>query len=256
MSSSKSPVRALTTQESNSMQAELEHEKDRLKLLLDMTNTLVSNLELRDLLRAISASIRQDMHCDSVGVWLPDSERRQLRQLAQDFPESKEFVTEDLLHPIEGSEVGTVFKTGKPFVLRTQADVTSEWGTSAVRAEFFKSGYVLPLISRNRTLGVLGLCSRVEHAFSPEDVDFLMRAAGQVAIAVENALAYREIPFFPFRRGCRGPRAKLGPAILPRMLPTTKCPRVATDAECRHIQLAGLMARAESHRTAGFTRSG
>ncbi len=68
MSSSKSPVRALTTQESNSMQAELEHEKDRLKLLLDVTNTLVSNLELRDLLRAISASIRQDMHCDSVGV--------------------------------------------------------------------------------------------------------------------------------------------------------------------------------------------
>ena len=68
MSSSQSPVRALTTQESNSMQAELEHEKDRLKLLLDMTNTLVSNLELRDLLRAISASIRQDMHCDSVGV--------------------------------------------------------------------------------------------------------------------------------------------------------------------------------------------
>jgi len=175
------------------MQAELEHEKDRLKLLLDMTNTLVSNLELRDLLRAISASIRQDMHCDSVGVWLPDPDRCQLRQLAQDFPESKGFVTEDLLHPIEGSEVGTVFKTGKPFVLRTQADVTSEWGTSAVRAEFFKSGCVLPLISRNRTLGVLGLCSRVEHAFSPEDVDFLMRAAGQVAIAVENALAYREI---------------------------------------------------------------
>ena len=54
------------------MPAELEHEKDRLKLLLDMTNALVSNLEPRDLLRAISASIRQDMHCDVVGVWLPD----------------------------------------------------------------------------------------------------------------------------------------------------------------------------------------
>ena len=34
---------------------------------------LVSNLEPRDLLRAISASIRQDMHCDVVGVWLPDA---------------------------------------------------------------------------------------------------------------------------------------------------------------------------------------
>ena len=185
--------KALSTQESHRMQAELEHEKDRLKLLLDMTNTLVSNLEPRDLLRAISASIRQDMHCDSVGVWLPDSERRQLRQLALDFPESRGFLSEDLSHPIEGTELGSVFKTGKPFVVRTQADVTSEWGISAVRAEAFESGCCLPLISRNRTLGVLGLGSRVENSFSPDDVDFLMRVAGQVAIAVENALAYREI---------------------------------------------------------------
>jgi len=135
---------ALSTQESHRMQAELEHEKDRLKLLLDMTNTLVSNLEPRDLLRAISASIRQDMHCDSVGVWLPDSERRQLRQLALDFPESRGFLSEDLSHPIEGTELGSVFKTGKPFVVSTQADVTSEWGISAVRAEAFESGCCLP----------------------------------------------------------------------------------------------------------------
>ena len=175
------------------MQAELVHEKDRLKLLLDMTNTLVSNLEPRDLLRAISASIRQDMHCDSVGVWLPDSDQRQLRQLAQDFPESKGFSKEGMLHPVEGTELGSVFQTGKPLVLRTQADVTSEWGTSAVRAEAFESGCALPLISRNRTLGVLTLGSRVESSFNPEDVDFLLRAAGQVAIAVENALAYGEI---------------------------------------------------------------
>ena len=52
---------------------------------------------------------------------------------------------------------------------------------------------VLPLISRNRTLGVLTLASRVENSFSPEDVDFLVRVAGQVAIAIENALAYNEI---------------------------------------------------------------
>src|SRR5438445_12951697 len=60
-------------------------------------------------------------------------------------------------------------------------------------AEDLYSGCTLPLIRRNRTLGVLALGSRVENSFSPEDVDFLMQAAGQVAIAVENALAYREI---------------------------------------------------------------
>lgn len=64
------------SQESRGLQAELEHEKDRLKLFLDMMNTLVSNLELRDFLRAISASIRKVVHCDVVGAWLPDSVSR------------------------------------------------------------------------------------------------------------------------------------------------------------------------------------
>src|SRR5712671_4056828 len=198
MSSSQSAVMALTTQESNNVQAGnveagLEREKDRLKLLLDMTNTLVLNLGLRDLLRAISASIRQDMNCDSVGVWLPCPERLQLRQLAMDFPEGKGFSKEDVRLPVEGSELGTVFKTGKPFVIRTSADVTSQWAITALQAESIKSGCALPLISRNRTLGVLTLGSRVENTFSTEDVDFLGRVAGQVAIAIENALAYREI---------------------------------------------------------------
>src|ERR1700681_699703 len=106
MSSLQSPVKTLTRRESNSMLAELVREKERLKLLLDVTNTLVSNLEPRNLLRAISASIRQDMHCDSVGVWLPDSECRQLRQLAQDFPQSNGFSKEDVQQPIEGTELG------------------------------------------------------------------------------------------------------------------------------------------------------
>src|SRR5947209_5952076 len=110
-----------------------------------------------------------------------------------DFPESKGFVAEDLLLHVEGSEIGCVFKTGKPFVAGTKADITREWSAPMARAEGFESGCALPLISRNRTLGILTLCSRVENSFSPEDVDFLMQAAGQVAIAVENALAYREI---------------------------------------------------------------
>jgi formate hydrogenlyase transcriptional activator len=141
-------VHPFDSQESPAARLDLQHESDRLKLLLDMTNTLVSNLKPRDLLRAISASIRQDMHCDSVGVWLPDSERRQLRQCAMDFPESKGFVKEDMLRPAEGTEIGNVLKTGKAFVLRTKADVFSEWATSAVQAESIESACALPLISR------------------------------------------------------------------------------------------------------------
>ena len=168
-------------------------ESERLKLLLDLTNTLVSNLESRDLLRMVSATIRQVMHCDTVGVWLPDSEHLHLRQLAMDFPESKGFITEDLLQPIDDSVIGGVFKSGKPLILGAMSEQMDPEESPEARAEALESGCALPLLSRGRTVGVLTLASRVANSFSPEDVDFLMRAAGQVAIAVENSLAYREI---------------------------------------------------------------
>src|SRR6202790_2822221 len=184
---------SLDSQESRSARQELERESDRLKLLLDMTTTLVSTLDCRDLLRPVSASIRQVMHYDIVGGWLPDAERVNLRQLAMDFPESKGFVKEDALQPIEGSVMGTVFKAGKAVILDLCSEQLAAHVSTEVRAEAIESGCALPLISRGRTLGVLTLGSRVENSIRPEDVVFLLRAAGQLAIAIENRLAYREV---------------------------------------------------------------
>src|SRR5882762_2732905 len=193
MSSSLMPNHLFNSQESPITRPGLQSENERLKLLLDMTNVLVSNLKCRDVLRAVSASIRQVMRYDVVGVWVPDSEQVHLRQLAMDFPESNGFVTEDSVQPVEGSIVGRVFKTGKPIVLDVIGEQVAPEEAREVHAEDLESGCALPLISRGQTLGVLTLGSRVENSVSPEDVDFLMQAAGQVAIAIENALAYREI---------------------------------------------------------------
>ena len=60
-----------------------------MKLLLDLNNTLVSNLQLGDLLQAISVSIRSVWQCDGVGVALPDADGKHLRFAAFDFPEGK-----------------------------------------------------------------------------------------------------------------------------------------------------------------------
>jgi formate hydrogenlyase transcriptional activator len=185
--------RSVNSQESPSATPELQRESDRLKLLLDMTATLVSTLDCRDLLRTVSASIRQVMHYDIVGVWLPDAARVHLRQLAMDFPESKGFFKEDALQPIEGSVIGAVFKAGKPVVLDLSSEQLAAHVSSEARAESLESACALPLISQGRTLGVLTLGSRVENSIRPEDADFLMRAAGQLAIAIENRLAYREV---------------------------------------------------------------
>jgi formate hydrogenlyase transcriptional activator len=178
--------------EAHGNQQKLMRERDRSQFLLDMTNTMVSNLELRDLLRAVSASIRQIMHCDAVGVWVPNEKQSEFRHLAMDFPESKGFAREDLSYPIDTSPLGDAFKTGKP-VVGSIADVVSEEVSLVAREEGLESVCALPLISRNRTLGVMALGCRPGNSFSPDDVDFLEQAAGQVAIAVENAMAFSEI---------------------------------------------------------------
>jgi len=68
--------------------------QERLKLLLELTNQVVSNLELRELLRTVSASVRRVMNSDVVGVMLPDAEGKHLRVFALDFPDSKGFFRE------------------------------------------------------------------------------------------------------------------------------------------------------------------
>src|SRR6202049_3684638 len=100
-------------QELRGIHAELRQEKDRLRLLLDLNNSIVSNLELRDLLRDISASVRRLMQCDSVGVNLPDPEIGDLKLFALNFPGAKGFLREEMLRP-PGSLARRAFSTGEP----------------------------------------------------------------------------------------------------------------------------------------------
>ena len=173
---------------------ELQSKNDRLRLLLDVTNQVVSNLELRDLLRAISQDVRRVMQCDYAGLSLPDAENKQLRLYALDFPEGKGFFHEELVYSIEGSPSGTAFRTMKPLTLQSPFGgwLDSPIAQIAVR-EGLKSVCCLPLISRNRAIGVLVLGRLRDDAFSQADISFLSQVANQIALAVENALAYREI---------------------------------------------------------------
>ena len=182
---------ALNFQASQSAQTALQRKNDRLKLLLEVNNTIVSNLELRELLRAVSASLRSVMQCDGVGVALPDRESDQLRVYALDFPNSKGLIREDLLIAIrEDSPGARVFRTGEPTsVLCCGSDRLDP----LAEAEGVKSLCHIPLISRNRTLGLLSLTRLAPIPFASRDLEFLSLVANQVAIAVENALAYREI---------------------------------------------------------------
>ena len=52
-------------------QASLHRQNERLQLLLNLTTRITSNLDLREVLRAISANFREVMRCDGAGIWLP-----------------------------------------------------------------------------------------------------------------------------------------------------------------------------------------
>src|SRR5437773_8134049 len=62
-----------------------------------------------------------------------------------------------------------------------------------VVAEGLKAHCLIPLVSRSRPVGVLILARKLESSFSSEAVDFLREASGQIAIAIENCLAYVEV---------------------------------------------------------------
>ncbi|HLI35471.1 MAG TPA: sigma 54-interacting transcriptional regulator [Terriglobia bacterium] len=175
-------------------QAELQRERDRLQLLLDVTNQVISNLEIRDLLRSISASIRRVMECDGAGVLLPDCEGRQLQVYALDFPESKGLISEEKLIPIENSVPGAAFQTGKPLVKNHSGAPGKDCEAADVVArEGIKCCCFIPLLSRNRSVGVLALARLGETIFTEDEVGFLTQVASQVAIAVENACAFHQI---------------------------------------------------------------
>src|SRR6267154_6154278 len=183
----------LNLRKSRAAQLELQRQNTRLKLLLDLTNQLTSNLDLAKLLRTVSGSVRQVMECDLVAITLLDSESGQFRIYALDFPNSKGFIHEELVTSHNGASM-RAFETLRPVIVN-QFD-TAEFGPESsqiVIGEGLKTLCIVPLVNRGRALGVLCLARKKENSFSEHDAEFLTEVAGQVALAIENAMAYREI---------------------------------------------------------------
>lgn len=165
--------------------------QERLELLLDLTNRLVANRDLRGVLREVAASIRRVMQCDGVGVALPDTETGRLRIFALDVAGSHATLREGLEIPVEkGGRLMKAFESGEVAVLGGGDPADADYDATALGIRPFCH---LPLMSHGRVLGILSLGSQAERTYSAEDVVFLRQVANQVGIAVENALAYGQI---------------------------------------------------------------
>jgi formate hydrogenlyase transcriptional activator len=179
----------------------LQRERDRLRLLLEITNSMTSKLDLRRLVEALSTDLLRVTRCDFCSLLLPDADSGELRMTILYNPEPRGYVCDGII-PIHGSLCGKAFWTGKTQHFNHVDEHRNDpetFGSSVGRPYYQRhiqegliSGCDLPLIGRGGVVGVLAALKRSERAYSKDDVAFLEQVAGQVAIAVENALDYEK----------------------------------------------------------------
>jgi len=185
---------ALHFEQAQSAQQELAREHHISRLLLDVNNAVISKLDLRELFGAITTCLHQVMQFGYISLALYDRESNQLRIHALDFPEGRGLMHEDILVPLETAPSGMAFTSRKPVLLRSldPEKFPSEIARMLI-AEGIKSTCSIPMISHDQALGTLSVGSLSEAAFTEEDARILTQVTNQIAIAVENALAYRQI---------------------------------------------------------------
>ncbi len=185
---------ALNFQTSQAYQIQLARERDRLQVLLDVNNILVSTRELNELFRGIVTSLEKVIHHDYTSLALRDSASGLLKIHALDFSSRPGLFDQEITVPLESTPSGICFTTAQPLLARgAEIDRFSNEIIRALRAEGVQTICCVPLITQGRTFGTLNLASRREDAFPHQDVELLQQVATQIAIAVENALAFKQI---------------------------------------------------------------
>jgi formate hydrogenlyase transcriptional activator len=178
----------------------LQRERDRLRLLLEISSSVTSRLDLRQVVEGLTTSLFRVMQCDVSVLLLLDCETDALRVHTLYNPDARGPFREGSLVPMKGSISGQVMRKAKTIRIDSFEQVRDDpdiYGHpegqliyESVVMEGLRTGCYLPLIGRNITLGVLMLCRRSDNIFQNDDVILLEQVARQVAIAVENTLEY------------------------------------------------------------------
>jgi formate hydrogenlyase transcriptional activator len=177
-------------------QEQLRRERDRLRLLLDVNNAVVSHLDLEHLFTAVSACLRHVIRHDGSSLLLSDAETNQWRIHVLDFSRNESFIEEGTTETPVQSPCSAAIAKREPALFR-EADLQAMAEESEIARRLLgrgvKSFCSLPLLSHNRVLGALNVGRTEDNGFTVEEVELLSQVAQQVAIAVDNALAYKEI---------------------------------------------------------------
>ncbi|HYA97541.1 MAG TPA: sigma 54-interacting transcriptional regulator [Methylomirabilota bacterium] len=185
---------ALNTESAQEYQRQLARERDRLQVLLEVNNLLLAHRDLEELFRGIVSVLQRVIHHDYTSLALHDPATGLLRIHALDFPGGQTLLRPETAVALDATPSGRCFSKVEPCVVRgAEIDRFESETMRALRAAGVESVCCVPLFTHGRTLGSLNLASKRPDAFSESEVALLQQVGGQVAIAVENALAFQEI---------------------------------------------------------------
>jgi len=184
---------ALNFEEARSYQQLLTRERDRLKLLLQVNNSVISHLELSDLFQAVSSALRDCFHHEYTGLWLFEEGSSRLRCVGMDFPSNRGFIQKIQSLDLTPAEVEEVRSRSPRLMNREEIAQLPPKFASPAQAENIHSAVSIPLVLGSKPLGILTLGSTCESTFRQEELSLLLQVGNQVALAIENSLAYEKV---------------------------------------------------------------
>lgn len=171
----------------------LTHDKDHLRLLLEISEAIASRRDLDELFHDLAERLPHAVQFDFVGLILHDALRNTMR-IHTLATVHRDRLQPTLEIPVEESAGGLVWTTQQPLVVSHVAHETrSPKATQFMREFGIQSFCMVPLTTAMRRVGAMGFGSLQERAFDHVDVAFLEQIGKQVAVAVDNALNYETV---------------------------------------------------------------
>jgi GAF domain-containing protein len=171
-------------------QRQLAHERDRLRLLLEINNQVVTQLGINELFRSASASIRKYFANDFTGFWLIEKPSNRLECVVLDFPGGKGFLADIPAREVTDPEVEKMLTRTPEIWSEKDIEKLRPGALERFKEESITALAVVPLGTRNGPLGILALGSKRSNHFGQEDLDILSQISAQISLALDNALAY------------------------------------------------------------------
>jgi formate hydrogenlyase transcriptional activator len=178
--------------------ATLKKEKERLFVLLELSRVLEGNWDVPRLFPRISALLRRVLRHEFAAFGLYDEEKRVFVRRALDFPLGKGVFSAATPITSGGPQGRAVAERqavtfSQEDIARFRAEPSMAGIADSYLGEGLKSLCCVPLLRPSGTVGALSLASTRSDAFQPEDLALLNQVGAQLAIALENSHASRQI---------------------------------------------------------------